>query len=139
MKKYILILFAFISIGAYSQSGYIIAGSSILNGADTAYHRTDLLKQASQFVQFQVSYDTIAGSPTGYSVLQASVDGKKWATLTTVEFSVYTSGNDTMSYDTYDVNIWGLSGLPFNYLRSMNVGSVGDTLTVNSVYSTKKY
>lgn len=141
MKRILTILsILVVSIVSYSQSyNYFIAGNDTLKGADTIYHRTDLLIQSSNFIGIQVSADTISGIPGGYSIIQASVDGKKWATLSTTDLVIYTSGNDTMNYSVNEVGLWGISGLPFNYFRSMNVGSVGDTLIIKTVYQTKKY
>lgn len=136
MKNILLILSMFFCISSYSQ---ITLDIDTLNGADTVYQSTQLMKSAYSSIMFQVSYDTLVGEPTGYSVLQGSVDGLDWATIETQQYAVYATNNDTMSYNTVDVNIWALSGLPFNYLRSMNVGSTGDTLLIKSVYQTKKY
>lgn len=141
MKRILIILitllFSYISYSQYNIS--TLAGIDTLKGADTVYHETDILKQSYQFIGFQISYDTLVGSPTGYSILQASIDGIDWATINTIDYTVYASGNDTMNYDIYNVNLWGISGLPFNYYRSMNIGSTGDTLIIKSVYQAKKY
>lgn len=141
MKKTLTILvILFCSYLSYAQYNLAnVAGVDTLNGVDTIYHTTDLLKQSYQFIGFQVSYDTLVGEPTGYSILQASIDGEDWATINTTDYTVYASGNDTMNYNTYNVNLWGVSGLPFSYYRSMNVGSIGDTLIIKSVYQAKKY
>jgi hypothetical protein len=136
MKNLMLIILIFFYFNSYSQ---ISLDVDTLKGADTVYQSTPLMKSAYSSIMFQVSYDTLVGEPTGYSVLQGSVDGLSWATIETQQYTVYATNNDTMNYNTIGVNIWALSGLPFNYLRSMNIGSTGDTLLIKSVYQTKKY
>ncbi len=146
MKNVLLLLSVFIAINSYAQFGKSVQlmGEGSINGNESIFLTSRQMSQSNGFIGIQVTIDTIAiGSGTGYAIakaaLEESVNVNDFATLNTIENSVYTSQNDTMTINTTSTYLWGISGLPFDYVGAFIQGAVGDTFNYKVYYVGKEY
>lgn len=146
MKNLIILIGLILSINCFGQAGKTVQlmGEVTINGNESALLKSGRMSQTNGFIGIDVVWDTTAiTAGTGYIIAKASLfdydSAFQWKTLTTVDYSVYTGINDTMTVSSKGSNMWGISGLPFDYVGVYIKGAVGDTFTVKAYYVGKEY
>lgn len=138
MKKIFILLVLVLSVFvANAQTGrtYSIAVDTI-KGAETVNFDLNQITGSYNYLSIQALCTNIGGTSDGTLVLDVSVDGTSYETITTTSGVMNGYPNDTLTILDAAVANWLVEGVPFKYYRIKGAGTSGDTtaITVKYVY-----
>lgn len=141
MKRFILILIvASLGVCGFGQKlipDAQLAGVDTLNGADTVYIRTPMLKWNFEYIGLQVLCEELGGTSDGTIYSQTSIDDTSYVNVTTSDYVVNSFPNDTLTITDGAVGLWNMTLLSNNYYGIMAIGTAGDTTKLTLKYSIK--
>jgi hypothetical protein len=138
MKRIILIIavmFAFVAF-AEAQRVYTQTGDT-LQGAETVNFTAIRSTSSSGTLALQALCTELGGTSDGTLILQGSVDGTSYNTITTVAGKYDFYPNDTLTITDGAVIQCLITASPFNYYRWQGGGTASDTTLVTQKYSPK--
>lgn len=146
MKQLLITLGLILAVNCSAQFGKSVQlmGSGTLNGLDSVLLKSGQMSQTNGFIGIHLIIDTTRiSASTGTAIAKASLidsdNPTDWGTLTTVDYVVYTNNNDTVDLSTPGGSLWGITGLPFDYIGLYLKTEAGDTLDYEAYYVGKKY
>jgi len=131
MKKIGIILGLFVAlvINANAQAYRSIAVDTV-KGANTITIAIPVSFEPNGTLQIEALCTQVGGTSDGTIVLQGSVTGTNYVTITTDQ-SILECINDTLTITDGGVGIWSLSKTAYNKYRLSIAGTSGDTTKVN--------
>jgi hypothetical protein len=125
MKKWItLLVFAFVAMVTSAQQGkvYTLTNDTITN-TGTVYSDVVTSTGAANSIVFQVVTTQLSGTSAGTAILQGSVDGTSYVTLSEKNGLIAGLPNDTLTIS--NGAIWNITVLnsPWKYYKIKAVGS----------------
>lgn len=138
MKK-IIILFAFILFvfASSAQKVYTIT-SDTLTAVETEYFTLPDLTGSYNSLVIQVLCTELGGTSDGTAVLQGSLDGTSYVTLTDATGVLKGYANDTLTISSGAVGIWVIDEPSLVKYRIAATGTADDTTLVTTKYMYKK-
>lgn len=139
MKK-ILILFAFVLMTSISfgQRGIVKSVAvDTLNGSETVNFTLSSITGSYESVAIQALCTEIGGTSDGTLILQGSVDGTSYITMTDVVGVLTSYPNDTLTITNGAVVQYVVHDNPFNYYRVQGGGTASDSTLVTVKYTYK--
>lgn len=139
MKKLLVLLvcvFAFVAL-ANAQRVYTTTVDT-LQGNETVNFEAIQSSSSSGTLAIQALCTQLGGTSDGTLLLQGSVDGTSYVTITNVAGKYDFYPNDTLTITNGAVMTALITESPFNYYRFQGAGTAGDTTLVTPKYSPKK-
>jgi len=134
MKKLIaILLFACFAITANAQ-WYETIPADTLNGAETVNWDTPIITGSFEYITIQAHCTELGGTSDGTMILQGSVDGEVYQTLTDASGIIKGFTNDTLTITDGATQIWTVTDNPLNYYRVAGTGTADDTTYVEVKY-----
>lgn len=129
----------FITLMATAQSGAITTITpDTLTEVETEYFTTDRLTGTYETLAINALCTQLGGTSDGSALLQGSVDGTSWNTLTSTADKYYFYANDTLTI-TNGVTWTIIIDKPaLQYYRIAATGTASDTTLVTVKYTYKK-
>lgn len=137
-KTLILLAFVFMASLTYGQKGrvYSVAVDS-LNGAETVNFTLSKITGSYSSVSIQALCTELGGTSDGTLILQGSVDGISYITMTDATGVLQSYPNDTLTITDGAVVQWVVKDNPFNYYRAQGGGTASDSTLVTVKYTYK--
>jgi len=139
MKKLLVLLvaiFAFVAF-ANAQKVYTMTADT-LNGSETVNISAAKISSSSKgTLALQALCTEVGGTSDGTLLLQGSVDGTSFNTITNVVGKFDFFPNDTLTITDGAVMHCMITGSPFNYYRWQGAGTASDSTLVTPKYSPK--
>ena len=134
MKRFItLLLFACFAITASAQ-WYETIPADTINGAETVNWDTPIITGSYEYVTIQAHCTELGGTSDGTLILQGSIDGENYQTLTDATGIVKGFANDTLTITDGATQVWTITDHPMNYYRVQGAGTANDTTYVEVKY-----
>lgn len=134
MKKTILMLMLFALVGMVNaQTVFTFAVGATAKG-DTVQHNTTITKTMTLTKNFtagaiQVVNTKVSGTVGGTTILQYSVDGTNFKTVSAVGDTLTNTNTATNS------KIWDLNPVKYKYYRIVTAGSGADMIMTTKAYA----
>jgi len=135
MKKFIL-LFAVMLFGLIATAQTTLTNDT-LQGAETVYFDSFRYTGAGDVV-YQALCTELGGTSDGTLVLQGSIDGTNWNTLTEKTNYFIFFPSDTLTIVDGGVFTAVIKKSALNYFRSQGIGTSGDTTLVSHKWDYKR-
>ena len=136
MRKLIIILSMMVIVTiTYAQQGVpkAITVDTVTN-ANTEYLYTETFSRAWNTLSIQLLCTQLSGTSAGTAVLQASVDGTSWQTITDATGMVKGFVNDTLTVANGAVGLWMVTNTGFYKYRIKITGSGTHSTLITSHY-----
>jgi hypothetical protein len=138
MKKLIIFLVAIFAFVAFADAQRVYnATADTLQGAETVNLGVVRSTSSRGTLALQALCTELGGTSDGTLLLQGSVDGTSYNTITNVvgKFDFYPS--DTLTITDGAIIQCLITGSPFNYYRWQGGGTASDTTLITPIYSPK--
>lgn len=136
-KLLILVGFILVTSLSFGQVGRIYSVSTdTLNGAETVNFATSQITGGYTTLAIQALCTEIGGTSDGTLILQGSVDGTSYVTMTDAVGVLASYPNDTLTITDGAVVQYVVQETPFNFYRVQGAGTASDStlVTVKYVY-----
>jgi len=140
MKKLIVILLMLVAVVGYSQNFTEYTATitpDTLTKVETEYFATGEITTPAKTVAIQTLCTQLGGTSDGSAILQVSLDGTSYQTLTETANFAHFLTNDTLTITNGVIWQIALKEAPWKYYRVAATGTANDTTLVTVKYTVK--
>lgn len=143
MKILLISILVSLSLCSYGQKGKEQSlPIDTIKGVDTVYTYLPKLTGGFNTTTFTLYYNQIGGTGAGEltwegGILNPRNDDTLWVALTSDNYLINPSPNDTISIVDGRVASVVIVGTPFNYYRAKQTGTLGDTMKITPQFLIK--
>lgn len=140
MKKLLLILAVFASIGAMAQSynKVVAITPDTLTAVETEYFAVQNVTGTVSTISISALFTQLGGTSDGSAILQGSLDGTSYYTINSATSKAVFYPNDTLTITSGAVWLIELSDPGFVSYRIAATGTANDTTLVTPKYIIKR-
>ena len=136
MKRILVVaILALISLTGFSQKGtvYTVAADTLI-GAETVNFVLQTKFYGQNLLTIEALCTDVGGTPDGTLILEGSLDGTSYETITSTSGRLYAWPNDTLTIVAGAVVTWVVEDTPWVYYRVQGGGTADDSTLVNIKY-----